>query len=139
VVTFALSLESMAVAFARLEHIDGGQAVAAAMRAHPELIRGGDAVDTKVMRTLPGWTAKGGAEGLLCATGPDGLGLVLKVEDGNGRALQPALGVFLTELGLRDEGFGPLEVHNSRGEVVGDVIALEKCEKNFLHRPVDCC
>jgi L-asparaginase II len=126
VVTFALSLESIAASFARLEEIEGGEAVAAAMRAHPELIRGGDALDTRVMRTLPGWTAKGGAEGLLCAAGPDSRGLVLKAEDGNGRALQPALGAFLNELGLPGEEFGPLEVRNSRGEVVGDVIARWK-------------
>ena len=28
--------------------------------------------DTVLMRALPGWIAKGGAEGLLCAAGPDG-------------------------------------------------------------------
>ena len=43
--------------------------------------------DTMLMQALPGWIAKGGAEGLLCAAGPDGLGLALKVEDGAGRAL----------------------------------------------------
>ena len=126
VVTFALSLESMAGAFARLEDIDRGEAVAGAMRAYPELIRGGGALDTKLMQTLPGWTAKGGAEGLLCAGGPNGLGLALKVEDGNGRALQPALGVFLTRLGLPGEEFGPLEVVNSRDEVVGEVVGRKE-------------
>ena len=53
----------------------------------PELIRGPQALDTDLMRALPGWIAKGGAEGLLCAAGPDGLGLALKVEDGASRAL----------------------------------------------------
>ena len=64
VVTFALSLERMATAFT---HID--ERIAAAMRANPELIRGQGALDTKLMRALPGWTAKGGAEALLCAAG----------------------------------------------------------------------
>src|SRR5207302_349131 len=40
VVTFALSIERMAHGFSRLERIEGGPPVAAAMRAHPELIRG---------------------------------------------------------------------------------------------------
>ena len=38
--TFALPLERMALMFSRLEQVDGGAPVAAAMRAHPELIRG---------------------------------------------------------------------------------------------------
>jgi L-asparaginase II len=116
VVTFALSLERMAAAFTRLD-----ERVAAAMRAYPELIRGPGALDTSVMQELAGWTAKGGAEGLICAAGPDGLGLALKVEDGQQRALQPALGSFLDRLGLDSSAFGPVPVTNSRDEVVGSV------------------
>jgi L-asparaginase len=116
VVTFALPLERMAIAFTRLD-----EAVAGAMRAHPELIRGPRGLDTNLMQAFPGWTAKGGAEGLLCAAGPDGLGLVLKVEDGATRALRPALGVFLDSLGLDGSAFGPVPVRNSRNEVVGEL------------------
>ncbi len=72
VVTFAMPLERMALLFARLEERPGGAEVAAAMRAHPELIRGEGAPDTLLMQRLEGWTAKGGAEGLLCASGPGG-------------------------------------------------------------------
>jgi L-asparaginase II len=116
VVTFGLSLERMAAAFPRID-----ERVAAAMRAHPELIRGHGALDTSLMRELAGWTAKGGAEGLLCAAGPEGLGVALKAEDGQQRALRPALGSFLDLLGLDGSAFGPVPVHNSRGEVVGSV------------------
>jgi L-asparaginase II len=121
VVTFALPLERMAHAFARLSVLDGGEHVAAAMRTHPELIRGPLATDTRVMRALRGWIAKGGAEGLLCAAGPDGLGVALKSEDGNGRALGPAAAVFFRqlELDLTELAVKPLE--NSRGEQVGEV------------------
>ena len=119
VVTFALPLQRMAAAFTRID-----ERVAAAMRAHPELIRGRGALDTTLMQTLPGWTAKGGAEGLLCATGPDGLGIALKTEDGQQRALAPALGAFLDMLGLDGSSFGAAPVHNSRGEVVGTVTSL---------------
>jgi len=116
VVTFALPLDRIAVAFARVD-----ERVAAAMRAYPELIRGPGALDTSLMQRLPGWTAKGGAEGLLCAASPDGLGIALKAEDGQQRALRPALGVFLNRLGLDGSTFGPVPITNSLDEVVGSV------------------
>src|SRR5207253_8576021 len=97
-VTFALPLERMAFAFSRIGQLDGGARVAAAMRAHPGLFRGPKATDTRVMKALPGWIAKGGAEGLLCATG-DGIGVALKCADGHGRALGPAAHAFFAQLG----------------------------------------
>lgn len=121
VVTFAMPLKAMALAFSRLERIEGGSAVADAMRAHPELIRGPGAVDTELMRAQPGWIAKGGAEALLCAAGPDAFGVALKVEDGSARALRPALGAFLEQLGLEPGPFGPIELRNSRDDVVGSL------------------
>lgn len=123
VVTFALPLHRMALAFSRLEELDAGARVAAAMRAHPDLVRGPGAADTELMRLRPGWTAKGGAEGILCAAGPGGLGLALKCEDGNGRALGPALAAFLRELGHPLEELAVRELRNSRDEVVGAVAA----------------
>ena len=127
VATFALSLERMAYAFSRLESLDAGARVAAAMRAHPELIRGGEAADTLLMKGFAGWTAKGGAEGLLCAAGPDGLGVALKVADGSGRGVRPALGAFLARLGLDGNalaaaGLGRLSLLNSRGEECGEIV-----------------
>jgi L-asparaginase II len=113
VITFALPLERMAAAFTRID-----DRIAAAMRSYPELIRGPTALDTNLMQTLPGWTAKGGAEGLFCAASPEGLGVALKVEDGAHRALQPAVGSFLD---LDGSAFGPVPVTNSRDEVVGVV------------------
>jgi L-asparaginase II len=123
VVTFALPLERMARMFGRLEQLDGGATVAAAMRAHPELIRGPLAADTLLMRELEGWTAKGGAEGLLCACGPDGLGIALKVEDGTMRAIRPALAELLRRLGFETGELGVEPLSNSRGELVGEVAA----------------
>jgi L-asparaginase II len=122
VVTFALPLERMALMFSRLEQLDGGATVAAAMREHPDLIRGPIAADSLLMRELEGWTAKGGAEGLICATGPDGLGIALKVEDGNMRAIRPALAEFLRRLGLETGELGLVPLVSSRGEVVGEVV-----------------
>jgi L-asparaginase II len=120
VLTFALPLERMAHAFARLSSLPGGDRVAAAMRAHPDLIRGPLARDTRLMKALPGWIAKGGAEGLLCAAG-DGLGIALKAEDGNGRALGPAAAVFLKQFDLDLGELAVLPIENSRGELVGSI------------------
>jgi L-asparaginase II len=122
VVTFALPLRRMARAYARLEHLPGGARVAGAMRARPELVGPPDGADVLLMQRAPGWLAKGGAEGLLCAAGPGGIGLALKCEDGNSRALRPALAAFLERLGLEPpDGFAVVPVSNSRGEQVGDV------------------
>jgi L-asparaginase II len=123
VITFALPLERMALMFSRLEQVDGGARVAAAMRAHPDLIRGPIAADSLVMRLLDGWTAKGGAEGLLCAVGPTGLGIALKVEDGSMRAMRPALAEFLRRLGFETGDLGAEPIENARGELVGEVVA----------------
>ena len=120
VVTFALPLERMAYAFARLELLDGGDRVAAGVREYPELIRGPLATDTRLMRALPGWIAKGGAEGLLCAAG-EGVGVALKTEDGNGRALGPAASAFFARLELDLAELAATALENSRGETVGEI------------------
>lgn len=123
VVTFAFPLERMAFAFSRFHDLDGAARVAAAMGAHPELVRGPGAADTVLMQGHSGWIAKGGAEGLLCAVSPDGLGIALKVEDGSGRPVAAALGAFLERLGVDPGGLGPTPVENSRGERVGEIRA----------------
>jgi L-asparaginase II len=122
VLTFALTLERMARVFSRLPNLEGGDRVAAGMRAHPLLIRGPRASDTRLMQALPGWIAKGGAEGLLCAAG-DGIGVALKAEDGNSRALGPAVASFLARLNLGVSDLAVVPVENSRGETVGEIRA----------------
>jgi L-asparaginase II len=121
VVCFAFPLERVAHAFARLEQLEGGGTIVAAMRARPELIGGEGATDTTLMRTLDGWIAKGGAEGLIAAASPEGLGMALEVEDGNSRALRPALAEFARQLGLDLSTFAQVPVRNSHAEVVGEV------------------
>jgi L-asparaginase II len=125
VVTWALPLERMAAMFSRLGESAEGARIAAAMRAYPELISGAGGTDTELMRTLDGFAAKGGAEGLLCVAGPDGLGIALKSEDGAYRAARPAVASFLTGLGFELGAYGEVVVHNSRGEPVGDVTILQ--------------
>jgi L-asparaginase II len=116
VVTFAMSLDRMAQAFARLPQLRHADRIVAALRAHPELVGGADGADVQLMQHTTTWIAKGGAEGLLCAvdTGTQ-TGLALKAEDGAFRALGPALAAF-TGVDLP-----PVTVANTRGEIVGDV------------------
>ena len=126
VVCFALPLERVAFMFSSLEAREGGRRIASAMRAHPQLVGGAGRPDTELMRALPGWIAKGGAEALFCAAGPDGLGIVLKIEDGGYRALRPAIAAFLARLGHElDNGFERIPVRNSRGEKVGELTAVD--------------
>jgi L-asparaginase II len=122
IVTFALTLERMAHAFSRLESLAGGSRVAAAMRSRSDLVGGPDGPDYLLMRGAPGWVAKGGAEGLLCAAGPDGTGVALKTEDGASRAHAPALAAFLERLGVDLPELSTRPVLNTRGEQVGELV-----------------
>ena len=124
VVTFSLPLERMALAYSRLEGLPGGERVAAAMRARPELVGGPDGADFQLMRAAPGWIAKGGAEGLLCAAGAGGIGVALKCEDGAARPQPPALAAFLGRLGLDLPALAVVPVANSRGEQVGEIVSI---------------
>jgi L-asparaginase II len=124
VVCFALPLERIAFMFSQLEKREGGTRVAGAMRANPQLVGGARQPDTELMRALPGWVAKGGAEALFCAAGPHGLGIALKTQDGGYRALRPAIAAFLGRLGHELDGeFERVPVRNSRGETVGELTA----------------
>jgi L-asparaginase II len=110
--TFATQLTCMGALF-----VTTPERIADAMRARPELVGGRGADDTDLMRALPGWFAKRGAEGLFCAA--DGnVAWVLKVEDGSSRALRPALGLVF---GI-DE-FREVPLTNSLGERVGSISA----------------
>ena len=122
IVTFALPLERMAHAYSHLETLPGGDRISAAMRARPDLVGGPDGADFRLMDAAPGWIAKGGAEGLLCAAGPGGLGVALKTADGAARAHPPALAAFLAPLGIELPQLAAVPVRNTRGEHVGELV-----------------
>lgn len=125
---FQVPLGALARAFGRLASgalEPGGERIAAAMRAHPDLVAFEGALDTELMRGTDGLVAKIGAEGVLAVGLPDGRGLALKVADGAMRALDPAgVAVVAEALELRLasealEGLAQPRLLNSRGEVVG--------------------
>jgi L-asparaginase II len=119
VVTFAVPLRVAARTYLRLRELEGGPRVVAAMQRHPELLRGPVAADAAVMRALAGWVAKGGAEGLFCASSPDGIGIALKVDDGSFRPIRAAFAHLLGLLGVEHAGVDDPVVRNARGEEVG--------------------
>ncbi|KAB1947065.1 asparaginase [Micromonospora sp. ALFpr18c] len=99
----AVSLTGLAGAYLRLVEAEPGstpRAVADAMRAHPEIVGGTRADDTRLMRGVPGLLAKIGAEGVI-AVGLPGVGAVaLKIDDGADRARMPVLVSALRRLGV---------------------------------------
>ena len=119
VVTFAMPLERMALAFANLPRLAHAQRITQAMRAKPHLVGGADGADVLLMQHADpshAFVAKGGAEGLLCAVDlATNTGYALKAEDGDQRALRPAAAAFMSV------DLPPLQVENTRGEIVGDV------------------
>jgi L-asparaginase II len=94
-VCFGLPLHAMALAYARFGVSDepaAGQ-VRGAMLAHPHLVGGTRRLCTDLMRETGGRIlAKVGAEGVYSAAWPElGLGVALKVADGDNRSAQVAL------------------------------------------------
>jgi L-asparaginase II len=124
VVAFGIPLQRAALAFSRLEELDGGARVAEAMRANPVLVGGEGATDTELMRVHEGALAKGGAEGLMCVRAPDGSGLALKVLDGNSRALRPALAAFGARVGLELPRFAEMPLPDRHGEPAASLALL---------------
>ncbi|OFW44841.1 MAG: hypothetical protein A3J29_06625 [Acidobacteria bacterium RIFCSPLOWO2_12_FULL_67_14b] len=133
--TFALPLDAVAEGCARFaaaaaDRTPAPARIFAAMTAHPEYVAGTGRLDTDLMRTAQGRLfAKVGAEGFYAVGIPSRrMGLALKVEDGSGRASEPAL---LAALRLLDvitfQQFDALAryahpaILNTRGETVGSI------------------
>ena len=135
VVVFALPLERMAGAYARLASaVVRGEEVPSrivdAIRTRPFLFGGTERFDSVLLEETEGRIVpKIGAEGVHSALVPAlGLGVAVKVEDGSQRAQYPALlrllqraGALPEELPARLAEFLRRPLRNSRGEIVGEV------------------
>jgi L-asparaginase II len=108
---------------------------AAAMRAHPALVRGEGELDTRLMRAVPGLVTKCGAEAAQGVGLADGRGLAVKVRDGGWRALAPATLLAAGELlGLGEAVAGLSDllrpsVVDNRGQVVASLVASVTWER----------
>ena len=145
---FGVTVKAMAFAFARLVSppLSFAEATRRAcerivrvMSAYPELIGGtSDRLDTEIMRAAPGrLVSKVGAEGVYtaginpCKEWPKGLGVALKIEDGDDRRARPVVVVeTLRQLGvLKDESleamakYAYFPVLNRPGDLVGEIRA----------------
>ncbi len=146
VVTFALPLERLAAAFARLAAAyragprgTGSPAarIVDAMLRCPEMVAGQERLCTALMQISQGRIfAKVGAEGVYCAGVPGAeLGIALKVEDGASRAAEPALlgvlralGVLTAEQMAEAATWAEPDLLNTRGDRVGRIRARVELE-----------
>jgi L-asparaginase II len=145
---FGITVKAMALAYVRLVSPpvtfekpirDACARIVKVMTTFPELIGGtSDRLDTEIMRAAPSRIiSKVGAEGVYTAgvlpseEWPEGLGLALKIEDGDDqRARPPVVIESLRQLKvLRDESLEAVSryaffpVRNRRGDVVGEIRA----------------
>jgi L-asparaginase II len=107
---FGMGIDRLALAFARLGSPDGlpearvsaCKQIIAAIRQHPFNLAGSDRFDTRLIESTQGRViGKMGAEGVFALTVPEsGIGMVVKIEDGNERALYPAVVEALKQLDL---------------------------------------
>ncbi|WP_461024256.1 asparaginase [Thalassiella azotivora] len=123
------SLAGLARAFARIATAAEGtpeHRVAAAVRAHPEMVGGTGRDVTDLVAGVDGLVAKDGAEGVYAAALPDGRAVALKVLDGASRPRPVVLVEALRHLGVQADvldrvGHVPVLGH---GRPVGEVRAV---------------
>ncbi|MGI8543416.1 MAG: asparaginase [Aridibacter sp.] len=144
---FAVPLDSMALAFAKLINPPPGfdeelknacERIVSAKMKYPEMVGGSDRLDTKVMQTLEGKIiCKVGAEGvwsagiLPCEKWEKGLGIALKIEDGDDNRARPVVAVeLLRQLGVMTyeaeetlKELSPMILKNRMDIEVGEVVA----------------
>ncbi|HSC22790.1 MAG TPA: asparaginase [Casimicrobiaceae bacterium] len=134
---YAVPLAALATAFARLAAAevdpDYGMAprtLADAMMAYPEMVSGEFRSDLALMQAGRGdWVTKIGAEGVQAiGIRSEGIGIAIKVADGQKRGLYPAIVEVLSQLGVADaharrllEPWRVRTVRNYRGLATGEI------------------
>jgi L-asparaginase II len=154
---FGVTIRAMALAYARLVSPpetfdkptrDACARIARVMMKFPELIGGtSERLDTELMRAAPGRiVSKVGAEGIYtagilpCERWPKGLGLALKIEDGDDKRARPTVVIeTLRQLGvLYDTSLEAVSryaffpVQNRRGDLAGEIRASFELKKPVL-------
>jgi L-asparaginase II len=145
---FGITVKAMALLYARLVSPSASfdeatrkacSRIVRVMNAYPELIGGtSDRLDTEIMKATPGrLVSKVGAEGVYtaginpCEEWPRGLGLALKIEDGDDRRARPTVVIeSLRQLGVLDDDslealarYAFVPVLNRPGDIVGEIRA----------------
>lgn len=156
---FGVSVRAMALAYAQLVSPPSSfdtatreacKRIVRVMTAFPELIGGtSNRLDTEIMRAARGRiVSKVGAEGvytagiLPCEQWPRGLGLALKIEDGDDKRARPTVVIeSLRQLGVLDNEsleavshYAFFPVQNRPGDVVGEIRASFELTRS-VHEP----
>jgi len=146
VLVFALPIKKAAYLFARLanpaslprDFQASAQRITRAMINEPYMIAGKGRLCTELMEKTHGkLVAKGGAEGVYCVgvMGRD-MGIAIKIEDGNSRAIDPIIMKILKGFQILNqeeqkalaERAHPV-IKNHRGEVIGSLETCFPCDK----------
>jgi L-asparaginase II len=133
----AMPLKRLAQTYARIATSDAPElaAIFFAMTRHPELVSGTRRMDLAIMQTGGGdWVSKAGADGMQAiGVRSKGLGIAIRIADGNPRALHAATVTALEQLGVLDDPSGtPLAIYdcppirNYRGIETGGVVPVFK-------------
>ena len=148
---FAIPVSAMAKSFINLIrpkqfHISVQSAcerIVSAMIAYPELIGGTGRLDTLLMNAAPGrMISKVGADGVWCCAvlpcdrWPTGLGIALKIADGDDLRARPTVAIeVLRQLDVLDASdltnISPLPIKNRLGDIVGRVEPQVQIKENF--------
>ena len=135
---FGLPVQNLALAFAKLadpselqpDRATAVRRIVTAMMKYPHLVAGTERFCTGLMEAGQGQVlGKAGAEGVYCAGIPaEGIGICVKVDDGNSRAAYPVVVETLRQLSLVSEealaaleGFRNPILQNHQGTVVGEL------------------
>jgi len=130
---YAMPLSSLAQAFGRLAVGDSPElaSIAYAMRRHPDLVSGTARFDLALMQTgAADWISKSGADGVQAiGVASRGIGIAIRMADGNPRAMRVATVAVLRHLdllgSLSGTALAPLvetTLRNYRGTRVGEVL-----------------
>jgi L-asparaginase II len=144
---YAVPLAALALGFARLagdedDPVYGAapRRLAAAMTAHPDMVSGTGRSDLALMQAGRGdWVTKVGAEGVQgIGIRSAGLGIAVKIADGNRRGLLPATVAVLDAIGRLDAeqrtalaAWREPVVRNYRGTVTGSVRPVVELERRL--------
>ncbi|MBS4190166.1 asparaginase [Bacillus sp. FJAT-49705] len=150
----ALPLERLAYGFARMadpkslgeERAKVVNRITTAMMEFPEMVGGTGRFCTDFMKSSNGRLfGKAGAEGVyLIGDRETGIGIAIKIEDGNGRAAYPTALKTLKQIGLiEEEQINSLMHHyrpalkNARQENIGELVpsfTLQKCSSAIVNK-----
>jgi len=124
------------------EFRSSAERITRAMATHPDVVAGTGRLNTLLLEAVGDHVvAKTGAEGSIgVGLRGRGLGISIKVADGNSRALGPVLAEILHGVGVLDgekaeefyRRYSPAPVRNARGELVGEIRPFKRSTNTLL-------